>query len=167
MHTFRDSAGRTWTVAINVATVKRVRARAGVDLYALAGKPDALGEFLSDPVAICDTLYVLCQDEAERAGVTDEAFGQALYGDAIHAATEALLEDLCDFFPNPAQRGTLRKLIVQARKVEGLLIERAAKTLEGIDPAAVAEQIAAGNRGGNGSAKSTSSPAASAATRPG
>ena len=32
MHTFTDNAGRVWTANLNVATLKRVRALAGVDL---------------------------------------------------------------------------------------------------------------------------------------
>ena len=36
MQTFRDNAGRTWTVAIDVAAIKRVRSLIGYDL--LAGK---------------------------------------------------------------------------------------------------------------------------------
>ena len=35
MRTFTDNAGRTWTVAINVAAVKRVRGLIKVDLYKL------------------------------------------------------------------------------------------------------------------------------------
>jgi hypothetical protein len=33
MRTFNDNAGRTWTIAINVAAIKRVRGLLNVDLY--------------------------------------------------------------------------------------------------------------------------------------
>ena len=39
MHTFTDNAGRVWTANLNVATLKRVRALAGVDLASAYANP--------------------------------------------------------------------------------------------------------------------------------
>jgi len=61
MHSFPDNAGRTWTVAINVAAVKRVRGLVNIDLYKLVDdgfRP--LGELVADPVQLADVLYCLC-----------------------------------------------------------------------------------------------------------
>ena len=102
MHTFTDNAGRTWTVAINVAAVKRVRGLVNIDLYKLVDdgfKP--LGELVADPVQLADVLYCLCKDEADARNVSDEDFGRALYGDAITLAAEAFVEELIDFSPTP------------------------------------------------------------------
>jgi hypothetical protein len=35
VRTFNDNAGRTWTIAINVAAIKRVRGLLNVNLYKL------------------------------------------------------------------------------------------------------------------------------------
>ena len=105
MKAFQDNAKRTWLVTINVAAVKRCRALVGVDLYGLVGGGfEALKSLLADPVQLVDTLYVLCKAEADRQGITDEAFAEALGGDALDAATQAFVEELVDFFPDPRVR---------------------------------------------------------------
>ena len=69
MHTFTDNAGRVWTANLNVATLKRVRALAGVDLASAIlverdGKVEAslLERLASDPALLVDALYALCKE---------------------------------------------------------------------------------------------------------
>ena len=110
MHTFVDAAGRTWTVAIHVDALKRVRALAQVDLLeAVEGK--LLERLTTDPVLLCDVLYALCKPEAQANSVTDEDFGRAMAGDAIEHATKALLEELVGFSPSPRDRANLQRLL--------------------------------------------------------
>jgi hypothetical protein len=110
MQTFRDNAGRTWAVSVDVAAIKRVRALAGFDLLSVVdGK--AVDRLIADPVLLCDVLCAACRPEAERLGVTDEDFGRAMAGDAIDHATQALLEELVSFCPNPRDRKRLRKFV--------------------------------------------------------
>jgi hypothetical protein len=110
MQTFRDNAGRTWAVSVDVAAIKRVRALAGFDLLSIMdGK--AVDRLIADPVLLCDVLCAVCRPEAERLGVTDEDFGRAMAGDAIDHATQALLEELVSFCPNPRDRKRLRKFV--------------------------------------------------------
>ena len=131
MHTFVDAAGRTWTVAIHVDALKRVRALAQVDLLeAVEGK--LLERLTTDPVLLCDVLYALCKPEAQANSVTDEDFGRAMAGDAIEGATTALLEELVDFFPK-GRRALLAKALAKMREVESLAQSLAAKRLD--DPA--------------------------------
>src|SRR5262245_29421790 len=118
MHTFNDNAGRNWTVAINVAAVKRVRGLVGVDVYKLVDdgfKP--MAALLSDPVQLVDVLYCLCKEEADARKVSDEDFGRALGGDAIHHAAEAFVEELIDFFPNAQARAGLKRVVAAGKKV--------------------------------------------------
>ena len=106
MKTFKDNAGRTWTVDVNIATVKRVKSLLKIDLTdAVEGK--LLDRFILDPILLCDVIYVICKPEADKEKITDEQFGLAMAGDAIEHATEALLEELIEFFPE-LQRPTLR-----------------------------------------------------------
>ena len=110
MQTFRDNAGRTWAVSVDVAAIKRVRALAGFDLLSVMdGK--AVDRLIADPVILCDVLCAVCRPDAERLGVTDEDFGRAMAGDAIDHATQALLEELVSFCPNPRDRKRLRKFV--------------------------------------------------------
>ncbi len=106
MKTFKDTAGRTWTVAINVATVRRVKDLLGEDLLSAVGG-DLVDRLSVDPVLLCNIIYVVCKEEADAKSISDEDFGKAMAGDAIEQATTAFLEDLADFFPG--RRGRLLK----------------------------------------------------------
>lgn len=116
MKTFKDNAGRTWTVAVNVACIKRVKGLLEIDLTE-AVDGELLERLLNDPVLLCDVVYCACKTEADAQNVTDEQFGQAMAGDALDRAAEALLEDLVDFFPS-GKRTVLRKALAKIQEVE-------------------------------------------------
>lgn len=144
MTTFVDTAGRTWTVRVDVAAIKRVRSVAGVDLYGLVDDRFAgLGRLLGDPVPLVDVLYVLCRDAAERAGVTDEDFGRAMAGDVIERAANAFVEALIDFFPDPRVRAGLRRVIEAGRTVRTRLIDRMTDETKRIDVDSLVTKLSA------------------------
>jgi len=128
MKTFRDNAGRTWTVSINVDAIRRVRSELGVNLME-AVEGGLLERLASDPVLLCDVLYVVCRPEAEARSVADEDFGRAMAGDAIEHATTALLEDLVDFFPR-GRRRVLSKALTKLQAVEARAVEYAEARLD-------------------------------------
>lgn len=131
MKTFKDNAGRSWTVAVNVAAIKRVKGLLDVNLME-AVEGDLLEKLSTDPVLLCDVVYAICKPEADTQGVTDEQFGQAMAGDAIQHATTALLEELIDFFPL-AKRRVLHKALEKLRTVEARAAAYAEAKLD--DPA--------------------------------
>jgi hypothetical protein len=144
LKTFRDNAGRTWTVAVTVASIKRVRAMAGVDLYGLVDDGfKGLAELLADPIRLVDVLYVLCQAEAEKAGVTDEQFGEAMAGDSIDLATTAFLESFTEFFPAPKVRAGIARLIEASGPVRDRMLDEMNRRLDAIDPASEASRLIA------------------------
>ena len=105
MKSFTDSLGRAWTLVVNMATIKRVRALCGVELNTIVevedGRPSAklLERFSSDPVLLVDVLYAVCKPECDQRNVSDEDFGAAMAGDAVEQATDALLDEVIDLFP--------------------------------------------------------------------
>lgn len=121
MKTFTDNTGRTWTLVVNVATIKRVRALCGVDLNSIVevedGKPSAklLERLSGDPVLLVDVLYAVCRPECEQKGVSDEDFGAAMAGDAVEQATDALLDEIVDFFP-AAKRKAFQRILSASRR---------------------------------------------------
>ena len=119
MPSFKDTNGREWLVTLNVAQVKRVRERLKINLADL--QEGNLLARLADPVTLVDVLFVLVQPQAEENSVTDEQFASALGGDTLSSASTALLEALCDFFPQPT-RLMLRKVLAQtqARQAEAV-----------------------------------------------
>ena len=134
MKTFTDNTGRTWTLLVNVATIKRVRALCGVDLNSIIevedGKPTTklLERLSTDPVLLVDVLYAVCRPECEQKGVSDEDFGAAMAGDAIEQATSALLDEVIDFFPE-AKRLAFRKILSASRRFEEMARKRLAAAM--------------------------------------
>ena len=107
MRTFKDNAGRAWSVQINVDALKRVKSILGVNLLeVIEGK--LIDRLSGDPVFLCDVLYAVVKPEADAQKVTDEDFGRSMGGDALDGATAAFLEELVDFFPQ-GRRRLLRK----------------------------------------------------------
>lgn len=110
MRTFKDNAGRTWTISLTVAAVKRVRDLAKIDLLDLANGR-VFERLVADPVTLCDALYAACKPQADAEGVSDEQFGEAMAGDAIEHASKALVEELIQFFPNARERAALSRVV--------------------------------------------------------
>jgi hypothetical protein len=137
MHKFRDNQDREWPVVVDVNTVRDVRSTLGVNLLALAdgeGNEDGLiVRVMADPVLLVDILYVVCKRALDAATppVTDREFGEALGGDSIDLATDALLAEIIDFFPNARDRERARKAL---EIVKGIM-NKAADVLDAkLDP---------------------------------
>jgi len=125
MKTFTDNAGRTWTVALNVTALKRVKSLCGVDLMdAVNDGGKLLERIASDPVLLCDVIFAVCKDQADAKEITDQNFGGAMAGDPIEAATTALLEELVDFFPK-LKREVLRRALQKMRVYEEKFLKAA------------------------------------------
>ena len=131
MKTFKDNENRTWTVAVNIATVKRVKSLLNINLFdAIDG--DLLKRLLTDTILLCDVIYIICKPEADQNKITDEQFGRAMAGDVIEHATVAFLEELVDFFPE-AKCQVLRKALGKHRKAVNLAIEIMNKQLDNLE----------------------------------
>jgi len=64
MRTFKDNAGRVWSVQLDVAALKRVRSLLGVNLLeVIEGK--LIDRLSNDPVFLCDVLYAVVKLEAD------------------------------------------------------------------------------------------------------
>ena len=134
MRTFKDSAGNTWCLQINVSTVKRCRAYAEVDLVALFDSEcEALQKLSNDPIKFVETLYVLCGDEAKERNVSSDQFEAAMSGDSINTAMNAFLEELIDFFPEERKRNALKKVLDASRKLQDKMMDQAESRINEIN----------------------------------
>ena len=106
MHTFTDTAGRVWSMAISTHTIKRVRTLLSVDLMEFV-EGELMAKLMGDVVLFVDVLYACCKPEADARGVTDEQFGQAMSGDVLLQAEEALAESLFSI-SHPSRRQAAR-----------------------------------------------------------
>ena len=116
MRSFKDNQGRQWSVEINVTAIKRVRGLTGEDLMQVI-EGTLIEKLIRDPVLLCDVVYAICKPEADARSVSDEEFGKAMAGDAIEAATTAVLEELVGFCPSPRDRANLGRVLQATRKV--------------------------------------------------
>jgi len=158
MHSFTDNAGRAWAVAVNVDTIKRVRALVNVDLLSVFDG-QLLAQLSSDPVLLCDVLYAVLKPEADTRNISDVDFGRAMAGDAIGHATGALLDELADFSRNAAQRQVTHKALAKTRAVEARAVELMAQR---VDALGVEQVLAMALK--NAAASSGNSPASPAST---
>lgn len=112
--TFTDSAGDDWPLAVTVASARRVRDEAGIDILEFTrGKPDVLERMLADEYTVCTVLWAVCRPLAESRDVDPEGFAERLASaEVIEAAVAALIEALIDFFP-PRSRGPLRAVLAK------------------------------------------------------
>lgn len=156
--TFTDTAGRDWLVSLNIATVKRVRDMLDVDL--LSGDQQVFATLATDPVMLCDVIYVVCKPQADDRGISDEQFGQAMSGDSLGNATDALLGALADFSPSLQKRALMRQMMAKVEAVESRLLDEAKTQLEdGTLDKLIDEAIAKMSAPGNMSPSSPLSPA--------
>ena len=161
MRTFKDNAGRTWTISLTVAAVKRVRDLAKIDLLDLANGR-VFERLVADPVTLCDALYAACKPQADAEGITDEAFGEAMAGDAIEHASKALVEELIQFFPNARERAALSRVV----QTMDAAMDRARTTIERrIESGEIDRAIEAAMPAAMDGPSSTGSPVSSASTQ--
>ena len=121
MQTFRDNAGTPWELSINVASMRRVRDVLGVNLGTIIDGR-LMQQILDDPALLGDILYVLCKTQCDERKISDYDFGASLAGESIEAATNALLQELIDFFP-PAKRAMLNQLRGLLRSAENNAVQ--------------------------------------------
>lgn len=159
MRSFKDNAGRQWSVEINVAALKRVRGLTGTDLMQVV-EGTLIEKLIRDPVLLCDVVYALCKPEADTRSVSDEDFGKAMAGDAIEAATTAVLEELVGFCPSPRDRANLGRVLQATTKVMERARDLVEKKLDSGELDRLADQLLE-----TAGASSTSAPEPSASTR--
>jgi len=106
MRTFRDKKNREWQVDITVGHMLDIKSRLGLNLL------DNLDDMPSDWESTINVLWIVCEDQAIERGVDDRAFGRLMAAETINEATDALMEELIDFFSRlQPERGKLLRVI--------------------------------------------------------
>jgi hypothetical protein len=124
MQIFRDNTGQEWSVEVTVATARRLRAR-GVDVFKVIEADGIFAKLSADPAEACLVLFEVVRPQAESLKVSEEDFLNRIGGESLHAATLALIGAIVDFFPNPAVRGALRRMLQEI----GAEVDRRAEKL--------------------------------------
>lgn len=169
MPAFTDRKDRTWHVELDVAMFDRIRREFALDFYRLGETKFApLFALLDDPVRLVQVLATICDEQLQKANITPESFGAGFNGDALHAAAEALIGAIVDFFPRPQQREALRLLLGKTEQVAEKTIELAKLELAALDVEQLAlTAIKSAKLPAASSNSSGNSPDSSASTPPG
>lgn len=130
MKTFKDDLGRSWSVHLSCASLKRVAEHTQFDFADISnGKAVAL--FGGDTTHLLDILWPLVKADAESKGINYDSFGEGLRGDALAAAAAVLKEELLDFFPS-SRRALMELLLRKMDAVVQQASEQAAKEIENV-----------------------------------
>lgn len=153
MKPFNDSKQRTWQIALNIGSLKRVKQQTDpqVDLLDPAGgKPPLTARLSLDDALLAGVLWAILEPEATRQGVSPEDFAEALDGKTIGDAREALFAEWKDFFRD---RRTETHAVMIEKQVDlvGLVLAAATKKLTAVNTSTLLQKI--------GGDTSTSAPA--------
>ena len=152
MKQFTDNKERSWTLSLNIATAKKVKDAVSFDLLS-EDVGEMVGRLAVDPVLLCDVIFILVSDQAARNNITDEDFGESMAGEAIGKATEALLDEIVDFFP-PRKRKVLRMALVKMEEAEDLLMTRAEDLISSKTAEEIVEEVINAAEDGSSSGRS-------------
>ena len=71
-----------------------------------------------DAILVIDMIYLCCEKQCIDRGITDEEFGESLYGDCIVDAQKGFVEALHDFFPQGVTKLMLEIVLDNWTKIE-------------------------------------------------
>ncbi len=153
MRTFKDANQTDWALTVNVTTRKKVQADTGFDLFGVVESAEI--EKLEDPALLVAVVFSLCEEQAKKSNTTPEQFAEAMAGDALDSASEALFGAVADFFPKS------RRTVMTAALEKGRELQEAAtsQVLAKIAATTVDSLLPSTSKGG-----STSSPVSSEST---
>jgi hypothetical protein len=99
---FKDREGRAWDLVLNLGSLKRIKAATGLDMLDLnvasKQRSDVFERLSTDPVTLADALCAVCRPQLDTRNISDDAFAEALGGEAIDDALVALVGEWADFF---------------------------------------------------------------------
>lgn len=100
MRTFADNMGRTWSLALTVAALSRVKGSAvAVNLCDLhEGDPPLVIRLERDLSLLADVTFEMVREQAEKSGLTRDQYMASLDGPACGRMAEAFWAELADFF---------------------------------------------------------------------
>jgi len=99
MHTFKDSKGRQWEIAMTLGNVKRVRDTLHIDLLQPeAGDPPLLQRLGVDEFLLAEVIEKFLEPQFAEKGTTADDVMAAFDGETILAAQSAFYDEMVAFF---------------------------------------------------------------------
>ncbi len=129
MKTWKDAENHEYHTQITVAEVRALKSELGINLMEFA-TGDLLQKISEDVCLLCDILFVIHREQADKYGISDADFGRNLYGDALEDATHAFVEETINFFPSQKTRALLNKAMTKGQERMDKALEKAEIELE-------------------------------------
>src|SRR5690606_28638885 len=126
MKTFTDTAGRTWTITLNLGTAMAVKAKLDIDLLQPEaprnGDPESGGPLLTrlgtDEMLLGEVLCALLEKQFETHKVTEDDVRAAFDGQTLLAAQKAFYEEMIDFFRSRGRNDRAKAVAKQMAMIE-------------------------------------------------
>lgn len=119
MQIIKDTAGREWSIALTIGTVKRLKAAGVFDMESIATHPqpmEALRPTIESPSAVASCWLVATTKERESRNVDEESFLDSFDGATVELARDALIREIIDFFPS--RREVILEAMNRAKTIE-------------------------------------------------
>lgn len=142
MHSFTDSKGREWPIAITIGAIKRVKDATGVNLLTpelprkecemtLRGtkKAPLATELHFNLELLAEVIYQLYKPVADERKISDDEFCDSMSGLSMKAAKDAFMEEWADF-SRDSGRPELEKVIRSQQKMVHVEAEKDAVLLD-------------------------------------
>lgn len=123
MASFKDKAGREWSIQLDALSILKVREES--DSRFMLGdeseEDNTCTRLGDDPITLCMVLYSLCEQQVKSEGLDRDTFLRAVVGDGdtIQAAGEALVAAIVNF-TQPRKRRLLEAVVKKQRAVEDM-----------------------------------------------
>lgn len=122
MSKFTDANGRDWQVTLTVGLLRPLR-ELGFGLDELKGTTVG-GLAFAEPEKLVEVAWLLCEAQADKAGVTPEQFGAGFDGDTLDRFADAFMGAVLLFFPSLRRLGPAlaakRAVILEAVTAEAV-----------------------------------------------
>lgn len=125
MATFTDRKGRKWQLEIYKSLADRIKRDFGIDFLDLKSLGEGLVRLmLTDLEGFFAVLWVLCEEQAESLGITQEQWAEGMGGtydgaDVLDSAMTAIEEAVVTFSPSRERKNILRKAIAATSTLMG------------------------------------------------
>jgi hypothetical protein len=110
MTTFKDTKSREWTLRLDFAALQTIRDAAQVDLGDVEQLANTWAGLLYDDAKSLQVIWLAISRAADPLGVKQSDFLEAMTGDTLQAALEALGAAI-ESFTQPRKRGMVERAI--------------------------------------------------------
>lgn len=126
MATFTDTLDRNWEIRLDAPSILKIRGDCDpAFMLGDSSEDNTATRLQEDPVLLCRVIYLLCQKQCVQRQVSEEDFYLGVIGEAIDAATDALIGAMRDFSPRWKREllaaATERQTTIRQKAVERAL----------------------------------------------